>query len=223
MSKSVFITGASRGIGQAIAAACAERGHRVGTGSRSNGCDVTNYEQVEAAFSAFAKDGGLDILVVNAGVAPTGILATADPADLRRAVETNTLGPLHCARAALPIMMAQRQGLIVFIGSVATSRPARGQAAYATSKAGVEALTRSIAVEYGRKGIRALCIRPGAVDTELLRATRALADDEIVNRIPMKRIAPADEIAKAVLMLTSDDASYMNGAVIDVDGGYAAG
>ena len=219
--KSVFITGAGRGIGKAIADLCAARGDRVGRGTRDS-ADVTDFAALDEAMTAFAREGGLDILVANAAVAPIGLLATADPDDLRRVVETNVLGPLHCARAALPIMMAQRKGLIVFIGSVAASRPARGQAAYACSKAGVESLTRAIAVEYGRKGIRAICIRPGAVDTDLLRATKNLGENEILERIPMKRIATADEVARAVALFLESDASYINGAVIDVDGGYAA-
>ncbi|MFO0734878.1 MAG: SDR family oxidoreductase [Labilithrix sp.] len=220
-AKSVFVTGAARGLGKAIADALEQRGDRVGRGTRES-ADVTDFSAVEKALTDFAA-GGLDAVIVNAAIAPAGLLATADPAELRRVVETNVLGPLHCARAALPSMMAQRRGLILFIGSVAASRPARGQAAYATSKSGVETLTRSIAVEYGRKGIRAICVRPGAIDTDLLRTTRSLAEREILERIPMKRIAPADEIARAVLMFLGDDASYVNGAVIDIDGGYAAG
>lgn len=222
MSRSIFITGAARGIGKAIADACEARGDRVFRGTREN-ANVTDFAQLEKSMSRFANEGALDIVIANAAVAPTGLLATADPADIRFAVETNVLGPLHCARAALPLMMARRKGLIVFIGSVAASRPARGQAAYATSKSGVESLTRSIAVEYGKKGIRAICLRPGAVDTDLLRATKSLAENEILERIPMKRIASPEEIAKSVLLFLGDDAAYVNGAVIDIDGGYAAG
>jgi 3-oxoacyl-[acyl-carrier protein] reductase len=206
-----------------------ERGDRVGIGTRASDVpgafrfDVADFAAVEAAFEEFAKGAGLDAVVVNAAIAPTGILATADPGDLRRIVDTNVLGPLHCARAALPIMMRQRKGLLVFVGSVAASRPARGQAAYASSKGAVESLTRAIAVEYGRKGIRAICIRPGAVDTDMLKNTRNLAENEVLERIPMKRIAAADEIARTVLLFLGEQASYVNGAIIDVDGGYAAG
>src|SRR5204862_5391917 len=136
-------------------------------------------------------------------------------------VLANVLGPLACARAVLPSMLAQKKGVILFIGSVAASRPVRGQAAYATTKSSVEALTRAIAVEYGRKGIRALCLRPGAVATDMLEATRTMAEDEIVSRIPVRRIAEPLEIAKVATMLLSLDAAYVNGAVVDVDGGYA--
>lgn len=241
MTRSVFVTGASRGIGRAIATLCGRRGDRVGIGAHASveaaeetraevgergsihRFDVAEYAEVEAALNTFARPDGLDVLVVNAAVAHPGLLVTAEPAALRRMVDTNVLGPLHCARAALPLMMARRRGLLVFIGSVAASRPARGQAAYAASKAPVESLTRAIAVEYGKKGIRAVCIRPGAVDTDLLRATRSLAEGEILDRIPMRRIASPEEIARTVLTFMGEDASYVNGAVIDVDGGYAAG
>lgn len=238
--RSVLVTGASRGIGRAIAIACARRGDRVGVGwhtsedaaaevARETGgslhrLDVTRFEDVERAFASFvAMHGRLDALVVNAGIAMSGILATADPSDLRRVVDTNVLGPLHCARAALPTMLQQRSGLLLFIGSIAAARPARGHAAYASTKCAVEGLTRAIAVEYGRKGIRAICLRPGAVDTDLLRTTRAIAEDELLARIPLRRVAAPEEIARTAAMLLSDDAAYVNGAILDVDGGYAAG
>ena len=124
MNQSVFITGAARGIGKAIADACEARGDRVFRGTRET-ANITDFAHVENAMNEFGK-GGLDVVIANAGIAPTGLLATADPKDLRSAIETNVLGPLHCARAALPLMMAQRKGLIIFIGSVASSRPARG-------------------------------------------------------------------------------------------------
>lgn len=237
----VLVTGASRGIGRAIALACAREGAVVGVGFRqSRGgaeevaaaagarasvveLDVTDAASVDRAVAAFAEAaGGLDALVANAGVAASGLLATADPAALRRVVDANVFGPLACARAALPIMLAQRRGVLLFVGSVAASRPARGQAAYACTKASVEALARAIAVEYGRKGIRAVCIRPGAVDTAMLEAARSMADDEILARIPMRRLGAADEIARVATVLLGDDASYVSGAVVDVDGGYGA-
>src|SRR5262249_48307800 len=121
------------------------------------------------------------------------------------------------------VMMNERGGVMIFLGSVAASRPSRGQAAYAATKGAVEALTRAIAVEYGRKGIRAVCIRPGAVATDMLEATMHMAEEELLSRIPTRRVADPKEIAKAVTMVASSDAGYVNGAIIDVDGGYVCG
>jgi 3-oxoacyl-[acyl-carrier protein] reductase len=235
--KSVFITGASRGLGRAIALAYAARGYRIGIGARTSSgsetltavkglggeasvhrFDVGNYDEVERALTEF---GAMDVMVVNAAIAVTGLFTLAEPDAFRNLIDTNVLGPLYCARAALPRFLEQRAGLFVFVGSVAASRPARGQAAYAASKASVEALTRAIAVEYGRKGIRAVCIRPGAVATDMLRPTQALDERAITERIPMRRVAEPEEIARFVT--TMDDAMYLNGAVLDIDGGYVAG
>ncbi len=234
MKKRVLVTGASRGIGKAIAEACAADGAFVGVGYKTSreaaeelaariggvarAIDVADPASIEAAVAAF---GQVDALVANAAMHVGGLLATADPTALRELVLANVLGPLACARAVLPSMLAQKKGVILFVGSIAASRPARGQAAYAATKGSLEALTRAIAVEYGRKGIRALCIRPGAVATDMLETTRSMAEDEIVARIPLRRIADPVEIAKVARHLLSDDAQYMNGAVIDVDGGYA--
>jgi len=226
--KRIFVTGASRGIGRAIAEACTTEGALVGAGyhreppevPHAHQLDVTDASSIEKALDAF---GGLDAIVVNAAIHSAGLLATAEPDALRRLVDTNVLGPILCARAAVARMLPQKKGLVLFVGSVAASRPARGAAAYAATKASVEALARAIAVEYGRKGIRALCIRPGAVATEMLEATAAMAKDEIEARIPLRRIAEPAELGRFAAFLLSDDAAYANGAVIDVDGGMAAG
>lgn len=243
--RAVFVTGASRGIGRATALACAREGAFVGVGFRrardaaektaddvralggratTLEIEVSDAAEVERVVGAFAEEAGrLDALVANAGLVVTGLLATADPADMRRMIDINVMGPLACARAALPIMLRQKRGVLLFVGSVASDRPARGQAAYAATKASTEPLAKAIAVEYGRKGIRAMCLRPGSVDTDMLEATRAMAEEELLARIPMKRVASPDEIGRLAAVLLTDDASYVNGAVIDVDGGYAAG
>lgn len=242
----VLVTGASRGIGRAIAVACAARypGATIGIGFRvsreaadetarlvraAGGSpiyvpgNVADGAVVEQAFAAFAKEaGGLDAVVVNAGTHVAGLLATTELDALERVVHVNTLGPLYSARAALPIMLAQKRGLFLFIGSIASARPGRGQAAYAASKASVEALARAIAVEYGRKGVRAICLRPGAVGTDMIEGSLTMAREEIEQRIPLRRIAEAAEIGRFAACLLGGDASYVDGAVIDVDGGYAA-
>ena len=248
--KRILVTGAARGIGRAIALACAREGAIVGVGHRRSRedaselaraieaefprrerdraarlvpIDVADPESVERAVRGFAEaTGGLDSLVANAGVHVAGLLATAKDEDLARLVETNVLGPLLCARAALSIMLGAHAGTLLFVGSVAASRPARGQAAYAATKASVEALARAICVEYARKGIRAICLRPGAVETDMLASTVAMAGEEVTSRIPARRVAKPEEIAAIAVSLLADDAAYVNGAVVDVDGGYGA-
>jgi 3-oxoacyl-[acyl-carrier protein] reductase len=242
----LLVTGASRGIGRAIALECAKRhaGATIGIGFHASrhaaeetahlvaeaggkpvlcGADMADGEAVEQAFASFAREAhGLDAVVVNAATHSAGLLATADLSALERLVRVNTFGPLVCARAALGPMLAQKRGLLLFLGTIASSRPARGQAAYAATKASVEALTRAIAVEYGRKGIRAICLRPGAVMTDMLEATMSMAEGEIVSRIPVRRVADPAEIARFALLLLGDDAAYASGAIIDFDGGYGA-
>jgi 3-oxoacyl-[acyl-carrier protein] reductase len=244
--KRIVVTGASRGIGRAIALAAAREGADVGVGYRTGrteadavvaeirekfgreslaiGFDVTNEREIEAAFSAFcARFGGLDGLVNNAGVSLPGLLVTLDADRIRRAIDVDLVGPLLCSRAAISRMLEHRSGVIANLSSVAAVRPSRGQSAYAAAKAGVEALTRALALEYAKKGIRVVGVRPGAVDTEMLASTRALAEKEMLERIPAGRIASAAEIAETVVFLLSDRASYVSGDTIAVDGGYGVG
>jgi 3-oxoacyl-[acyl-carrier protein] reductase len=103
---------------------------------------------------------------------------------------------------------------------VAAGRPSRGQAVYAATKGAIESLTRAVAVEYGRKGIRCHAIRPGAVDTDMLATTRALAEEDVLAKTALKRIASAEEIAALVVFLLSDEASYITGSIHAIDGGY---
>jgi 3-oxoacyl-[acyl-carrier protein] reductase len=118
-------------------------------------------------------------------------------------------------------MLTQRRGSIVNIGSAVTGRLTRGQSVYAAAKAGVVVFTRALACEYGRKGIRVNCVRPGPVSTDMFGPTEALAGDEVVRRIPLGRLCQAEEVAQAVVYLLSDRSSGVTGACIDVDGGYA--
>lgn len=241
----VVVTGASGGIGRAIALACAREGAIVGIGHhRSTEAaaallaeiealgrrahllrfDVTDAAAVNAAAAAYAaQEGRIDAWVGSAGVCLPGLLATEDDARIRAQLDTNLLGPIFSARAALPFMLKQRGGVLLFIGSVAAARPARGQTVYAATKGAVESLTRALAVEYAKKGIRALCLVPGAVDTGMLRGTLALAEEEVGARIPLRRVAKPEEVAETAVFLLSDRARYMTGSTVAVDGGYLVG
>jgi 3-oxoacyl-[acyl-carrier protein] reductase len=241
----VVITGASGGLGRAIALACAREGAVVGIGHHRSTeaaaallaeiealgrrahllCfDVTDAAAVTAAAASFAGlEGRIDAWVSAAGLCLPGLLVTEDDARIRAQIDVNLLGPVFAARAALPFMLKQRGGVLLHVGSVAAARPARGQAVYAATKGAVEALTRALAVEYAKKGVRALCLVPGAVDTAMLRGTLALAEEEVTARIPLRRVATPEEVAEAAVFLLSDRARYMTGSTVPVDGGYMVG
>ena len=240
--KRVIITGASRGIGRAIALACARAGAIVGINFNHSEADartvasqvgpsatllpfdVCDPAAVTGAFEAFVdRAGGLDALVNNAGINRPALLVSANDADIEAAVRTNVMGPIACTRAAIPPMLRARQGVIVNIGSVAACRPSRGQTVYGATKGAIEAFTRAVAVEYGRKGIRCHCIRPGPVDTDMFAATKALAGDDVLERVPLTRFVKAEEVADFAVFLLSDRASAITGAIHTVDGGFAVG
>ncbi len=235
--KRIVVTGASRGIGRAIAIACIESGARVGVNVRQEGAvdetwrdaivlpfDVRDDEAVRHNIDAFAERfGGLDGLVNNAGVNIPKLLVDVRDEDVGSVFATNIGGTIACTRAALPHMLRARGGVIVNVSSVAADRPSRGQSIYAASKGAIESFTRAVAVEYGRKDIRCHCVRPGAIDTAMLASTRAIAEQEVLQRIPMRRMGRAEEVARVVAFLLSDASSYVTGAIHPVDGGFGAG
>jgi len=121
------------------------------------------------------------------------------------------------------VMMEQRAGVILNVSSVAALRPTRGQAVYAATKGGVEALTRAIAVEYGRKGVRAHAIRPGPIESAMLEAAKAMAEEEILSRVPLRRIGTPEDVAALAVFLLGDGAAFITGSIHTVDGGYLEG
>jgi 3-oxoacyl-[acyl-carrier protein] reductase len=235
--KAIVITGGSGGIGQAIARRCAAAGARVGIGYHRSRLpaeelarelrgvalcfDVTRAAEVESALQTFSRDvGRLDGVVNAAGVHHAALLVSADETKLAEQLTVNLLGTILCTQAALRLFLPARTGVVLNVSSVAAVAPVQGGAAYAASKAGVEAFTRAIALEYGRKGVRAVCIRPGPTETAMLSTSLALVGDQASRRTALRRLAQPEEVAQLAAFLLSDQAAYITGSVHTIDGGY---
>jgi NAD(P)-dependent dehydrogenase (short-subunit alcohol dehydrogenase family) len=236
-----LVTGASRNIGRAIALALARAGHTVACFGRDRAAldetaalirEVGSEASVhvgdagsDAALEGFARaaaeaHGGIDVLINNAGVMREVRIVDMPPAEFRKVIDVNLTACYTLARAAYP-ELRRRRGVIVNIGSLFGSLGVSAAASYCASKAGIEGLTRALAVEWARDGIRAFCVAPGYVESDISRA--ALSDPEtqrlIVRRIPARRVAVPDEIADFVAFLASPKAAFFNGETIVVDGG----
>ena len=238
MSRSVLITGGNRGIGLAIARAFAAAGDQVAVTYRSGEppeelaelgvlavrCDITDTEQVEQAYKEIEeKHGTVEVLVANAGITRDQLLMRMSEEDFTAVLDTNLVGTYRVVKRANRGMLRAKKGRVVLISSVVGLLGSAGQANYAASKAGLVGFARSLARELGSRNITFNVVAPGFVDTDM---TRALTDEqrtEIVSQVPMGRYGQPDEIAATVRFLASDDASYITGAVIPVDGGLGMG
>jgi len=166
------------------------------------------------------RAGRIDVLVNNAGVIRDNLLPLLEDDDLKTVFETNIEGVFHFCRAVVPYMMSKRHGRIVNRKSVSATKGGRGQTNYAASKGAVEAFTRSLAVEVGRRGLRVNAVAPGVIETEMSQEVRSLAGDEILSNVVLKRYGLPAEIAEAVWFLSSDLSGYITGQVLPVDGGF---
>jgi 3-oxoacyl-[acyl-carrier protein] reductase len=233
LSRSVLVTGGNRGIGLAIAQAFAAAGDKVAVTYRSGEppagllgvkCDITDGEQVDQAFKEVeAAHGPVEVLVANAGITKDTLLLRMSEDDFSSVLETNLTGTFRVVKRASKGMLRARKGRIVLISSVVGLLGSAGQANYAASKAGLVGFARSLARELGSRNITANVVAPGFVDTDM---TKVLGEDrraEIVSQVPLARYAQPEEVAAAVRFLSSDDAAYITGAVIPVDGGLGMG
>ncbi|QYC42866.1 3-oxoacyl-[acyl-carrier-protein] reductase FabG1 [Nonomuraea coxensis DSM 45129] len=230
MARSVLVTGGNRGIGLAIARELAAAGDAVAVTYRSGEppeglfgvrCDVTSTDDVEAAFDKVeAEQGPVEVLVSNAGITKDTLLAMMKEDTFTDVIDTNLTGAYRVAKRAIRPMMKLKRGRIVLISSVIGLSGQAGQANYAASKAGLVGFARSLAREYGSRNITVNVVSPGFVATDM---TSGLDQDKIVANIPLGRQAAPEEIARVVRFLASDDASYITGAVIPVDGGLGMG
>jgi len=234
IARTVLVTGGSRGIGLACARAFAAQGHRVAVtfsatpvdeaGILAVKCDVTDPAQVDAAVSEIEEQlGAVEVLVANAGITRDGLLVRMSEDDFTAVIDTNLTATWRLAKRVVPKMMKARWGRIVVVSSVGAYIGAPGQANYAASKAGLIGLTRSIAREYGPRGITANVVAPGPIDTDMLAT---MPDDKraaLGAQVPVGRIGTPSEVAAAVTFLASEPAAFITGAVVPVDGGIGMG
>ena len=234
-----FITGASRGIGRACAISLASAGHRVIVAARNLDklqetaeairaaggqadpieIDMSSPDTIKAAFAKAKEIGRVEILVNNAAITRDGLALRMKPDDWNAVIQTNLTGAFLAIQQVLPSMMKERWGRIVNISSVVGQSGNAGQANYVASKAGLIGLTKAIAQEMGSRGVTCNAVAPGFIDTDMTAVLPAEVKEKLLATIPLKRFGVPEDIAAAVRFLCSDEAGYITGHVLDVNGG----
>ena len=236
--RTALVTGASRGIGKAIASKLAAEGHRViGTATTANGAseisaylgqagrgltlkvdDQASVNELVENLNAEDADA-VSILVNNAGITRDNLLLRMSDQDWESVLQTNLVSLHRITKPFLRGMMRERWGRIVTIGSVVGSMGNAGQANYATSKAGIEGFTRSLSLELGSRGITVNCVAPGFIETDMTADLNESVKEQMLNRIPLGRMGTPDDVAETVSFLVSTSASYISGQTLGVNGG----
>lgn len=239
--KNAIVTGASRGIGRAIALKLAEKGVNIVINYRSNKekaeelvkeieakgvkalaieGDVSIFSEAESMVNtAFEQLGSVDILVNNAGITKDTLILRMKEEEFDKVIEVNLKGAFNCLKHASKIMMKQRSGKIINISSVVGLVGNQGQINYAAAKAGIIGMTKSAAKELASRGINVNAVAPGFISTDMTAVLSEKVKEGAVNTIPLKRLGNPEDVANAVTFLASDEAEYITGQVINVDGG----
>ncbi len=231
--RTVLVTGGNRGIGRAIAEEFVAQGHRVAVTVRSGEgpagtlsvvADMTNPESLDAAFATIEeKLGAVEILVANAGITRDTLLMRMTDEEFETVIDTNLTGAFRVVKRATKGMIKARFGRVIFIGSVVGLLGSAGQVNYSAAKSALVGMARSITRELGARGITANVVAPGFIDTDMTAALPEEQQAQYKKNIPAGRFAQPSEVAKVVAWLAGDDASYISGAVIPVDGGLGMG
>jgi 3-oxoacyl-[acyl-carrier protein] reductase len=231
--RTVLITGGNRGIGRAIAEEFIAQGHRVAVTARSGAgpagsitvvADVTDAASLDTAFSEVeAQLGPIEVVVANAGITRDMLLMRMSDDDFTSVVDTNLSGAFRVVKRASKGMLKARFGRVILVSSVVGLLGSAGQVNYSASKSGLIGLARSLTRELGGRGITANVVAPGFIETDMTAELSPEQQEAYLKQIPAQRFAAPSEVAKVIAWLASDDAGYISGAVIPVDGGLGMG